>query len=377
MEQTMTMGEVQDKLFELDPFKQAEFDEPVVIREAKDGAPVDKYAVPPIDIFEASKQYIDDFDAVCQAEGEGYEAPSFPIWSEKMEGLANGFYIFGGYSNSGKSAICMNLAMDYAMNPKNKLYLLYYALDDTKEDILSRIVAMQYHIPISVVRKPKRYEQKIAAGAEGSSVYKRQLETRAEALRKLKEEGTKHFMVRDVDEITCIEKMLNHAKMVKAYLQARDPEYNVLIVIDALMDINIDSQHFREEKDRNTAISQLVKKYATSEIKCPIFGVAHVRKNSGKRVSVSDLKESGRYEYDAKAIFLVTNDVSRNGQNAEIYYTAANSEQKLPVLELHWAKNKQSSFKERTYCFFSPEMSMAKEVSKEQAAIFDATIYAE
>lgn len=374
MEQTV---ENEKELFDLNPFQQAEFDEPVIVNEAKDGTPVDKYAVPPIDIFEAGKTYIDEFEEVCQAEGTGYEAPSFPIWSEKMEGLSNGFYIFAGYANSGKSAIAMNLAVDYALNPKNKLYLLYYALDDTKEDILSRIIAMQNRIPISVVRKPKRYEQKIAEGAEGSSIYKRQLETRKEAVEKLKQEGTKHFMVRDVDEITCIEKLLNHAKMVKAFLQARDPEYNVLIVIDALMDVNIDSKNYREEKDRNTAISQLVKKYATSEIKCPIFGTAHVRKNSGKRVLVNDLKESGRYEYDAKAIFLVTNDVSRNGQNAEIYYTAANSEQKLPVLELYWAKNKQSSFKERTYCFFSPEFSLAKEVSKEQAAIFDATIYAE
>lgn len=336
----------------------------------------DPYAVPPINVFEESRKYIDDFDAVCQLEGEGYEAPNFPMWSKKMEGLQDGFYIFAGFSNSGKTAFASNLAFDYAMNKENHLFLLYYSLDDSKEDVISRIAAMRGHVPISVIRKPKRYEKKIENGEEGSALYKQQLEARKKILEDLKD-SSKHFMVRDAEEINCIEKMLNHAKMVKAFLMANDPKANVIIVIDSLMDIDIDSENFREERDRNTAISKLVKQYATVEIKCPIFGTAHVRKNSAKRVSVSDLKESGRYEYDARAVFLITNDVSRNGQNAEIYYTAVNDNRKLPVLEIYWAKNKASSFKERTYCYFQPECSYAKEVPEEQAEAFDATIYAE
>lgn len=335
----------------------------------------DKYAVEPEDVFKASSQYIDDFDAVCQTEGIGYEAPHFPLWSEKMEGLMNGFYIFAGYANSGKSAICMNIAMDYAMCEDNHLFLIYYSLDDTKEDIVARILAMRKHIPISVVRKPKRYQQFIDEGRDGSSKFKKMLKLREEGLEELKG-MSKHFMVKDGDTIDCIERMLNHAKMVKRYLRAKDPQANVLIVIDSLMDVNIDSKNFREEKDRNTAISQLVKRYATTEIKCPIFGTAHVRKNSGKRISISDLKESGRYEYDARAVFLITNDVSRNGQNAEIYYVPnGTSNKKEPVIEIYWAKNKASSFKERTYCFFVPEYSLATECNKSVTEQYDAIVY--
>ena len=336
----------------------------------------DKYAVPPIEIFEASEKYIENFDEACQQEGEGYEAPHFPMWSKKMEGLQNGFYIFAGYSNSGKTALASNLAMDYALNEENHLFMLYYSLDDTKEDVLSRILAMRNRIPISLVRKPKRYEKKIENGEDGSSLYEEQLKKRTDGIEELKK-LSKHFMVRDAEEITCIEKMLNHAKMVKTYLQSRDEKANVIIVIDSLMDIDIDTQSFREEKDRNTAISKLVKSYATTEIGCPIFGTAHVRKNSGKRIRISDLKESGRYEYDARAVFLITNDVSRNGQNAEIFYTNVNDEKKQPVLEVYWAKNKASSFKERTYCYFAPEYSLAREVDEAQASNFDSIIYAE
>ena len=336
----------------------------------------DPYAVEPINVFDASAGYIDDFEEACQQEGEGYEAPNFPMWSKKMEGLQNGFYIFAGFSNSGKTALASNLAFDYALNEKNHLFMLYYSLDDSKEDVISRIAAMRGHVPISVIRKPKRYEKKIENGEDGSALYKKQLEARGKILKELKE-LSRHFMVRDAEEIDCIEKMLNHAKMVKAFLTTHDPEANVIIVIDSLMDIDIDSEKFREERDRNTAISKLVKKYATVDIKCPIFGTAHVRKNSGKRVQISDLKESGRYEYDARAVFLITNDVSRNGQNAEIYYTDVNDSRKRPVLEIYWAKNKASSFKERTYCYFMPEYSLAREVDAEQTEVFDATIYAE
>lgn len=351
-------------------------DEPLEVHEASDLAQLDKYAVDPIDVFGESEKYIEKFDEACQQEGEGYEAPHFPLWSKKMEGLQNGFYIFAGYSNSGKTAYASNLAMDYALNEDNHLFMIYYSLDDTKEDVISRILAMRKRIPISLVRKPKRYEKKIEAGEDGASIYEDQLKIRKEGVEELKELSN-HFMVRDAEEIDCIERMLNHAKMVRTYLRARDERANIIIVIDSLMDINIDSKNFREERDRNTAISQLVKSYATTEIGCPIFGTAHVRKNSGKRVTISDLKESGRYEYDARAVFLITNDVSRNGQNAEIYYTNTNDDKKQPVLEIYWAKNKASSFKERTYCYFVPEYSLAMEVDAQQAEIFDATIYAE
>lgn len=348
--------------------------QPPVVNQAIELEPIDKYAVPPEDVFEVSEQCIEDFEEACNLEGIGYEAPRFPVWSEKMEGLMNGFYIFAAFSNAGKSAYMMNLALDYALYEPNKLFMIYYSLDDTKEDILARIVSMRTRIPISVVRKPKRYEKMIEEGCDNSSAYQAMLEARKKGIEEIKT-LSKHFMVVDSEKIDCIERMLNHAKMVKRYLQNRDPENNVIIVIDSLMDINIDSQNFREEKDRNTKISRLVKQYATTEIKCPIFGTAHVKKNTAKRVTISDLKESGRYEYDARVVCLLSNDVSRNGQNATVYYNSVGSTEKNPVLEIQWAKNKASSFKERTYCYFLPEHSLANECNKEQMKQYDAIIY--
>ena len=160
------------------------------------------------------------------------------------------------------------------------------------------------------------------------------------------------------------------------YLQIEDPSANLIVVIDSLMDVNIDQSRAREEKDRNTQISRMMKDWADNKLKCPIFGTAHLRKNTGmKRPVISDLKESGRYEYDATAVFLVVNDVSRQGQNADIYYNKANDTEKHPVIEIHWAKNKASSFKERTYYYFEPNYSKVVECSKEQTEQYDSIIY--
>ena len=335
----------------------------------------DPYAVMMQDFRQVQIEKLAKFDKEAWATGSGYEAPNFPMWNEKMEGLGNGFYIFAGFPNCGKTAYMLNLAMDYAKYEKNHLYLLYFTLDDSAQKLIPRIISMNKEIPISVSAKPRRYQEMIENGAEGSSVFQKMLEKRSEGLEELNMLSS-HFLIQEQSDIQCAEKMLNLAKMYKTFVRMEDPKANLLVAVDSLMDINIDSANDRDEKERNTRISRMMKDWAENQLQCPVFGSAHLRKNTaGRRPQVSDLKESGRYEYDATAIFLIANDVSRSGQNADIYYSSPNDDEKHPVFEIQWAKNKASSFKERTYCFFTPEYSKATECSKELAAQFDAKIY--
>ena len=94
-----------------------------------------------------------------------------------------------------------------------------------------------------------------------------------------------------------------------------------------------------------------------------------------EKPSIADLKESGRYEYDATAVFMVINDVSRNGQNASIFYNKPDDNEKHPVIEVQWAKNKASSFKERIYYYFEPNYSKIVECPIAQIEQFDQIIY--
>ena len=73
------------------------------------------------------------------------------------------------------------------------------------------------------------------------------------------------LVIQDAGDIGCAERMLNFAKSYKAWLQIDDPLANIIMVIDSLMDINIETAHDRDEKDRNNRISRMVKDWADNK----------------------------------------------------------------------------------------------------------------
>ena len=155
-----------------------------------------------------------------------------------------------------------------------------------------------------------------------------------------------------------------------------DGNKDIIVAIDSLSDISFDSQNFRGEKELNDHIAKEVKRWAAHELKVPIFGSLHLRKlNTNRRPTPDDLKESGRYHYEASAVFLLHNDVGKNKQSANIYFNDEASEEKLPIIEIDWAKNKKSSYKGRTYCYFTPDQSKISECSSELMRRYDCLIY--
>ena len=113
-----------------------------------------------INYYELSRATYEEYEIETEKEEEeGYDTSNFSIFNDKLSGLTKGFYIFAGESNGGKTAIMSNLLKDYGTNPKNKLFAIYYTLDDTVGEVIPRIVAMDQNIPISVAAKPKRYEK--------------------------------------------------------------------------------------------------------------------------------------------------------------------------------------------------------------------------
>lgn len=341
-----------------------------VLQESKD-----KYEVCMQDFIQVSKDNFAEFDVKARETGKGYESPAFPIFSEKMEGLSTGFYIFAGPPNSGKTALMLNLAHALCIHEPNKLFLVYYSLDDSKQQVIPRVLSMRKRIPISVSAKPIRYEESVACCDDDSAKSAEMLMLREEGLREL-QELAKHMLIVERKEVPYAEKLIRHAQMVKAYVKSLDPENNILVCIDSLVDIKPDTVKFKSTKEKNDYVSQLVKSWAFDVLDCPVFASHHTIKNTGgKKVSLSDLKESGEYEYDATAIFLINNDVSRNGQRAILSYEMPNVEGKMPIIEMHWAKNKASSFKERTYHYFVPNYSLVTECDKKRTEEYDNKIY--
>lgn len=317
---------------------------------------------------------IRQFQRKAHSRGTGYHCPSFPMFDRYMEGLQSGLFMFAGESNMGKSAFCLSLSWDYMANPDNHLYLIYFSLDDCADDIFPRVISMNQDIPISVSSKPAIYEQKRDMGDDNVAVYDGWLKKGEAGIQQLLDLGEK-FTLLDGTDITCGEEILEKCKDIKALIRTEDRHANILVVIDSLMDIDWRDKHFKSDKELNDYTAKQVKKWAVEILDCPIFGTLHLRKiEQNRRPTIADVKESGRYAYEASFLGLIHNDVSRNKQSATICVRDEQGEA-TPVIELNWAKNKVSSYKGTTFQTFVTNHSFVKECPEEVADRFSRLIY--
>lgn len=335
------------------------------------------------DFYSLAASIYDDFDIAAHNKGTGYMTTNFPLLNAKTEGLEEGLYIFAGESNSGKTAVMTNIIWSYCMNSANKLFGIYYSLDDNTNEVIPRLIAMNQRIPISVGSKPKRYEDFLAEHAGSAneadillcSEYTDYLRKRETGLRQLKE-ANRQFILLDRSSINSLEQLIDHAKKVQNYVKSFDEENDIIIAIDSLADLTVNGR-FNTDKERIDKVAMMVKEAANCTLKVPILTSYHVRKlNHQGRPTLDDIKESSRIVYEASIAFLVFNDVSKNKQSASVYYTTPDDNEKHPVIELDFAKNKKSSFKGRLYYYFTPDYSYVHEVSLAESRKYDARIYA-
>lgn len=326
-----------------------------------------------IDFLQTSLDDYKEFEERSEKKGEGYLSKRFPILTEKLEGIDEGLYLICAESNTGKSAVLIELLRDLATNRENKLYGLYYSLDDTKFDIIPRVIAADQLIPIGLCTKPNRYRKMIENGEQHSSLYEMQLEKREAGLQKLKEQ-VDCFKIEDGNTIKNATDLFNHMKAVQRYVKALDPDANIVVGIDAVDDIRFERSNMTTT-ERHALTAKTIKDWST-ELHIPIFGTRHLKKlGANRRPTIDDLKDSNEYVYEASVVWLLHCDVSKNKQAATIFYQQGTDPTRLPVIEIDWAKNKKSSFKGNTYCYFRPEFSQVLECNKEDNGRFDTILF--
>lgn len=319
------------------------------------------------------KETQDAIEAINQKNwltGSGYIAPHFPLFNEKMEGLEPGLYLFAGESNSGKTAVMSNLFWDYVLHTSNELYGLYFSLDDSKSEIYPRIIAMTQKIPIGCIKKPSVYQEK--AKKPEFDYYNEYLSKRAIGYEMLKEQSS-HVSVLDASDPCCNneEEIYAFIKNFKEALKKDRPNANILIAIDAIDDIRLKdiTENVAEE------IAKIVKKWAI-HLDIPIFCTKHLKKiNANRRPILDDLRDSNTLVYEASTVFLVFNDVSKNKGQAKIFYIEEDPENKHPVIELDWAKNKKSSYKGVTFSHFIPDFSAVMECNESTGKHYERSLY--
>ena len=327
------------------------------------------------DFFSIMKDDIEAFKVTARQKKTGYHNPKFPSISQGLEGWEPGLYLFAAESNAGKSAFMMNIIEDLCTHEPNKLFGLYFSLDDDKNKIIPRLVAMREGVPIGVVSKPGRYEEMILNNDENSIVYQEWLDKADNGLNKLANDSNK-MMVLDSTDIKNIDEMYEYIKQVVNYVKAIDPDNNVVIAIDSIKDVKLSDRYPKmTSNERADEVARTIKEWSI-ELGLIILASMHLRKLNGNRRPIrDDLKDSNTLEYEASVIWLLFNDVSKNKQAAKIYHRNSDESEKEPILEMDWSKNKVSSYKGRTFNYFSPEFSRAVECGEEASKRFNGLLY--
>lgn len=374
------------------------------------------------DYWQTSEEQYQKFNEDSWRAGIGYMLPEgYAIFNEAMEGLQSGMYLFAAESNSGKSAVLLDLILRYTEVPDNKLFGLYFSLDDTEDKIIPRILASRAKllasdsdgVPISLFSKPQRYVDELCrlldSGededkaivyysylyediSDGNGAIDRDTvinnphpsvedfpnSVRGRAYAWLNSTRNK-FKVVDGTKIRNGEQLIDYCKKVQEYIRTEtgDNEWNVIVGIDSLSDITWETQRFDSDKTLNDYTSRVIKKLSVEELKCPVFGSIHLRKiDQRKRPTLADVKESGRWVYEATIVFVIHNEVSRSGVNSAIRWSRLGAEDTpLPVLEVQWAKNKQSSFKGHTFFLFEPDYSRIIEADENATKRYRGLLY--
>lgn len=306
--------------------------------------------------------------------GEGYNAPHFPFFTKKIENFESGLYLFAGESNSGKTTVMTNIFWDLVLHKKNKLYGIYFSLDDAKNELYPRIIAMQKGIPIGCVKKPRIYQKQLEENPVEFLHYSDYLIKREEGFALLMEQS-EHVIILDTstheDGASNDEEMYNMIKNIQRSVKKEDSEANIIVAIDALDDIHL--KH--DAKDRDDEVAKMIKQWAI-QLDIPIFATKHLKKlNANRRPTLDDLRQSNTLVYEASAVFNIFNDVSKNKQQAKVFYLDENGETKQPVIEIDWAKNKKSDYKGISFAHLIPSFSKIYECTEEQGKHYERSVY--
>lgn len=327
------------------------------------------------DFFEDTKKDYEEFEKRARNKGKGYKIPDYPFIEEKLEGLDEGLYVFAGESNSGKSATMLNIIKSVCSCRENHLFGLYFSLDDTKQVIIPRVIAMEQLIPISVASKPKRWENMLNdLDNEQIAIYEDYLEKRKAGLQKLIDE-VDIFKIVDSEDIKNQKDLFDYVDKIETFLKKIDERYNLIIAIDSIKDIQLDFKT-NSDNEKSETIARMIKQLAVTH-HIPVFVSCHMRKlNGNRRPTLDDLKDANTLVYESSLVWLIHNDLSKNKGATNIYWNDEQAEDgKGAIIELDWAKNKVSSYKGRSFLKFQTYYSKTTECSKEDNNRYEAIIY--
>jgi replicative DNA helicase len=252
--------------------------------------------------------------------------------------------------NVGKSALVVNLAWKIA-TLNEKAMVLVMTIDDTREYVVPKWISIETGIPINHVMAPNRFILKEQSDYEQKKVMLQN------GWSKVKNAINDHKIdIKDASQGSD----LNFAENWIRHAQNKYPDREIVFILDNFHKLSGSSSDLRTKFVNATSrVHEMKSRYGITFI-C----TAETRKPFGSRITLNDIAETKKIEYDNDAIILVHNEMHSNPQSPSMFWNdekEIESNSRKPILELRVAKNKISSFKGTMYMNFQPETCILTE----------------
>jgi replicative DNA helicase len=269
-------------------------------------------------------------------------------------GLQNGIILVAAAPNIGKTALLTHMGWSLANGPdKDKVYVIYFSLDDTAGQIISRIIAMDQRMPIKTAAYPKSFQNDIHL-----------MTKRNQGLKNLQNAGGR-FKVLDQRQGESVEWLDQTVRQHQAMLEEAGENRQVVIIIDNFHDLKISQGNFSDEQSAAKYMIDILDKLCKVH-RVPVIMSVELKKINGMRRPIpDDIRETVKIQYACEAELLLYNEVGMKGEGAKIYHSQAGGGEKLPVLEARVGKNKFGDFKGRLFWEFFPSQSVVRPVPSE------------
>lgn len=286
----------------------------------------------------------------------------WPEFDRIIDGLQEGFYVIAGRTNIGKSAFCLSLARNVLKNNIDKVYGLYFNVDDNKFKCIGRMISMECGLPINWIKNPKF---KIKLNDDLSEAEKEALLQRRDAAISLVKSYTKSFAFKSVNKVEDI------CNIIKVYAKIAENDKKKLVVfIDKVH--NLETHKNMQKREKIDFISVSLKN-CVNDLSIPLIGSLEVTKSSiMERPTESDIKETQKLEDDSDVCFLLYNDQKIDSSSVFVF---KENGIEYPIVELIVPKNKLndlSGYDVRIFFKFYPHLSLFAECSREEIESYRA-----
>lgn len=280
-------------------------------------------------------------------------------------GMDEGTVFIFGAANAGKSSYQLNLMLR-AVAKSPDLTVLDFTLDDSRNLRLYRAVGILGKAPTTMIKCPDAF-----SSPQMVEQYEERMKHGWELLRKYKN----RYIVCAADinpayaNIEVIEQVIDTVRTER-------PDGRLLVAIDSFDNMNIKGRS-TDKIEREEYISNKLKNISNI-YKAPIFMTGHIRKAGMRRPSIEDLKGSGGKGFDAMAAIAIYNDVSRDGEAANVFWDGSDERGlvvKKPILEANVVKNKYMDKKGTTFFYFFPDQGRIQECEPGQQGIYRSMVY--